>query len=99
MRKLFCKYLVEEDEFVRDIERRLNDNEIKLVDFEYKDNIVKVEFELTSDEEEHLEYIRSRVESVVVRIINKYFNIYGQAVDDTYYFEKNDKNIIKIELF
>lgn len=96
---MFCKYLVEEDEFVRDIERRLNDNEIKLVDFEYKDNIIKVEFELTSDEEEHLEYIRSRVESVVVRIINKYFNIYGQAVDDTYYFEKNDKNIIKIELF
>ena len=91
-------HITTEEEFVSDLERRLNEDNIKLIDFEYKDDIIKVEFELESYEEEWVEAIRSRVEVIVLRVINKYFNIYGQA-SDTYYFEKNQENVVKIELF
>lgn len=92
-------HITTEEEFVSDLERRLREDSINLIDFEYKDDIIKVEFELESYEEEWVEAIRSRVETVTIRIVNKYFNIYGQAVSDTYYFEKNQENVIKIELF
>lgn len=96
---MFNKYLVEESKFVEDLNRRLNDEEIRLVDFECVENIITVEFDLTSDEEEYAEYIRSRVLYILVRVINKYFNIYVDNLEDLYYFEKINKNIIKIELF
>ena len=92
-------HITTKEEFVNDLERRLREDSINLIDFEYKDDIIKVEFELESYEEEWVEYIRTRVETVTIRIVNKYFNIYGQAVSDTYYFEKNQENVIKIELF
>ena len=92
-------HITTEEEFVNDLERRLREDSINLIDFEYKEDIIKVEFELESYEEEWVEYIRTRVETVTIRIVNKYFNIYGQAVSDTYYFEKNQENVIKIELF
>lgn len=92
-------HIVTKEEFVNDLERRLREDSINLIDFEYKEDIIKVEFELDSYEEEWVEAIRSRVETVTIRIVNKYFNIYGQAVSDTYYFEKNQENVIKIELF
>ena len=92
-------HITTEEEFVSDLERRLNEDNIKLIDFEYKDDIIKVEFELESYEEEWVEAIRSRVEVIVLRVINKYFNINGQAITDTYYFEENERNLIKIELF
>ena len=92
-------HITTEEEFVSDLERRLREDSINLIDFEYKEDIIKVEFELESYEEEWVEYIRTRVEVIVLRVINKYFNIYGQALTDTYYFEENERNLIKIELF
>ena len=92
-------HITTEEEFVSDLERRLSEDNIKLIDFEYKEDIIEVKFELDSYEEEWVEAIRSRVETVTIRIVNKYFNIYGQAVSDTYYFEKNQENVINIELF
>ena len=92
-------HIVTKEEFVNDLERRLREDSINLIDFEYKEDIIEVKFELDSYEEEWVEAIRSRVETVTIRIVNKYFNIYGQAVSDTYYFEKNQENVIKIELF
>ena len=92
-------HITTEKEFVNDLERRLSEDNIKLIDFEYIDDIIKVEFKLESYEEEWVEYIRTRVEVIVLRVINKYFNIYGQALTDTYYFEENERNLIKIELF
>lgn len=93
------KYLIVEDIFIEDLERRLNNENIKLIELNFEDNIINVEFELTSSEEEYVEYIRSRVLFITIRIINKYFNVFGQAVDDLYYFDKINENIIKIELF
>lgn len=92
-------HITTEEEFVSDLERRLREDSINLIDFEYKEDIIKVEFELDSYEEEWVEYIRTRVEVIVLRVINKYFNINGQALTDTYYFEENERNLIKIELF
>lgn len=93
------KYLIVEDIFIEDLERRLNNENIKLIELNFEDNIINVEFELTSSEEEYVEYIRSRVLFITIRIINKYFNVFGQAIDDLYYFDKINENIIKIELF
>ena len=92
-------HITTEEEFVSDLERRLREDNIKLINFEYKDDITEVKFELESYEEEWVEYIRTRVEVIVLRVINKYFNINGQAITDTYYFDKINENIIKIELF
>lgn len=93
------KYLIVEDIFIEDLERRLNNENIKLIELNFEDNIINVEFELTSSEEEYVEYIRSRVLFITIRIINKYFNVFGQAIDDLYCFDKINENIIKIELF
>lgn len=92
-------HITTEEEFVSDLERRLREDSINLIDFEYKEDTIKVEFGLDSYEEEWVEYIRTRVEVIVLRVINKYFNIYCELVSDTYYFEKNQENVIKIELF
>lgn len=92
-------HIVTKEEFICDLERRLKEDNIVLIDFEYIDNIIEVKFELNSYEEEWVCAVRSRVETILLRIINKHFNVYGQALSDTYYFEKNEENIIKIELF
>ena len=92
-------HITTEEEFVSDLERRLREDSINLIDFEYKEDIIKVEFGLDSYEEEWVEAIRSRVEIIVLRVINKYFNIYCELVDDLIYYDKMNINFILFRIF
>ena len=87
-------------EFEENLEKRLYEDEIRLINVMYKENGIEIEFELNSlEDEDWTSYQRERVVVSFLRSINKYSDLYCELEEDLVYFEKNRENKLFFNIF